>query len=349
MPVQEPTLVVLLTPGGRGAIATLLVEGPGAVEAVEAYFMPAAKRKAFGKVPLGRIVFGRWGAADGEEIVACRVAEERVELNCHGGPIAAGRITRDLRQRGCQAMSWTDWLRMRGEAEDRTLEAEAQIALAEARTPRTASILLDQVQGALRREIEAIRRTGDAARRQALLERLPLGRGLTRPWKIVLAGRPNVGKSSLINAIVGYARAIVFDQPGTTRDVVTAMSAIDGWPVELADTAGLRAAAEEIEAQGVARARQQMAEADLVLLIFDASQPFSDEDAELAAAWPAALAVFNKSDLARAAEPPDAAIMTSAVTREGIDELLRAISRRLVPNPPPPGAAVPLPVLASRV
>ena len=79
-----------------------------------------------------------------------------------------------------------------------------------------------------------------AARIREWLAWEDFGLHLTRPWNVVLAGRPNVGKSSLINALLGYTRSIVFDQPGTTRDVVTAATAIDGWPIELSDTAGLR-------------------------------------------------------------------------------------------------------------
>src|SRR4029453_3197945 len=75
----------------------------------------------------------------------------------------------------------------------------------------------------------------------AVLEFAELGQHLTAPWRVVLAGPPNVGKSSLINALAGYQRTIVSHVPGTTRDVVTTTTAIDGWPVELADTAGLRA------------------------------------------------------------------------------------------------------------
>jgi tRNA modification GTPase len=157
----------------------------------------------------------------------------------------------------------------------------------------------------------------------------------------VIAGRPNVGKSSLVNALVGYQRAIVFDQPGTTRDVVAVSTAIDGWPVELADTAGLRQAGDALEAEGIQLAENEIAAADLVLLVFDASQPLQSEDTSLLGKWPDALLVLNKSDLPAAGEHPTGAVQTSALRREGIDTLLKAISRRLVPDPPPPGIAVP--------
>ncbi len=86
----------------------------------------------------------------------------------------------------------------------------------------------------------------------AVLRWTDLGTHLATPWRVVLAGAPNVGKSSLINALLGYGRAIVFDQPGTTRDVVTADAAIEGWPITLADTAGLHDASDATESAGIA-------------------------------------------------------------------------------------------------
>jgi tRNA modification GTPase len=133
----------------------------------------------------------------------------------------------------------------------------------------------------------------------------------------------------------------VFDEPGTTRDVVTVTTAIDGWPVELADTAGLRNSADELEALGIARARKQMAAADVLLLVFDATQSWTSEDAELVAQWPKAIVIFNKCDLAQRSTDTEPGVFTSAVTRQGIDELIRRLGQRLVPNPPPPGSAVP--------
>jgi tRNA modification GTPase len=158
----------------------------------------------------------------------------------------------------------------------------------------------------------------------------------------VLAGRTNVGKSSLINALVGYRRSIVFDAPGTTRDVVTATTALEGWPVELSDTAGLRASDDPLEAEGVRRARQQMIAADCLLLVFDGGRAWCAEDDALVESWPAAIVVHNKADLAPpAAEARPAGLRTSAITADGIDKLVAAIAARLVPDVPPPGAAVP--------
>src|SRR5687768_7667456 len=100
------TCVVLITPPGRGAVATLLVDGSSAMTAVEKYLHPVARGKVLSDFACCRIVFGRWGDVAGEEIVACRTAEEQIELSCHGGRLAAERIQRDLVDAGCEAIEW---------------------------------------------------------------------------------------------------------------------------------------------------------------------------------------------------------------------------------------------------
>lgn len=338
-------IVVPLTPAGRGAIASLLVEGTGAREAVAAHFRTASGRP-LEKCPDNRPIFGHFGPESGEEVVVCLRSAESVEIHGHGGYAAVARLVELLTLSGCQRRDWRDWARQQS---DDPITADARLALADARTERTARILLDQFHGALRTAVEEIRRWlqhGEhAAARHALetlLGRAALGQHLTTPWRVVLAGPPNAGKSSLLNALVGYQRAIVHAVPGTTRDVVTATTALDGWPVELADTAGLREAMQPVEQAGIALAQQTLATADLVLLVFDGSQPWSADDAALVATHSDAILVYNKSDL-----PPDqtpsrpAGLWTSAIRSEGISSLLPTIATRLVPDPPPPGAAVP--------
>jgi tRNA modification GTPase len=180
---------------------------------------------------------------------------------------------------------------------------------------------------------------------------------LTEPFRVVLTGRPNVGKSSLINALVGFQRSIVFDQPGTTRDVVTAETAWDGWPVLLADTAGLRANAEGLEAHGIDLAHKQIEQADLVLIVLDASStsevpPVQDDVGLLPfGSHPdqrsRTITITNKIDLVlndRASEISrvQADFFVSAVTGEGLEHLITELGRQLVPNEPP--VNVPIPV-----
>ncbi len=146
-----------------------------------------------------------------------------------------------------------------------------------------------------------------------------------------------------MNALVGYERAIVFDQPGTTRDVVTALTAFSGWPVELSDTAGLHATEDPLESAGIDLAHRQVAAADCLLLVFDLSQPWTATEQKLLAAWPTATIVHNKSDLPPAYQPAISSdpIITSTITSAGLDLLTKKIVRRLVPLDPAPGDAVP--------
>ena len=344
MPETPQLQIVQLTAAGRGAVATLLVEGPQALGAVQACFQ-ANSGRPLADCDASRLVVGRFGAEPGEQIVVRRRSSRSIELHCHGGRAAVAMIEKALVERGGRAVAWRDWVR---DHHHDPITAAAGAALADARTERTAAILLDQYNGALRRAMEEIERAvarGDmqAAREQAgvLLARAEVGRHLVRPWRVVLAGRANVGKSSLINALVGYRRAIVHHVPGTTRDVVTAGAAVDGWPVELSDTAGLYAGDDAPQPSGAELAQQKLAAAELVLLVFDRSVPFSEADRALIEAWPSALVVHNKCDLAPCAGGRPPGLGASALAGRGIESLVGAIAALLVPDCLPPGAAVP--------
>jgi tRNA modification GTPase len=358
-----PNCASLLTPPGRGAVAVVAAEGPAAISAIDARFQ-AANGRPLAQQPLDRIAFGYWRDGDhAEEVILCRTNESRVEVHCHGGAAAAERILDALTAAGCRIEPWRDWAARHVAS---GLAAESELALPAAQTRRTAAILLDQHAGALAREIGAIRDdiaanclTGARPRLAELAKRISLGLHLVQPWHVALAGAPNVGKSSLLNAILGYQRAIVFDQPGTTRDVLDATTAIDGWPIRLTDGAGIRESADSLEAAGVAQARAQLAQADLVLWILDATTLAPAARGLAAAARRACnaelagreliaplLTVVNKIDLASPptsydAKETDPPTLVSAVTGAGLDELLAAIARRLVPNLPSPGEAVP--------
>jgi len=354
MSLPAATYAALLTPPGRGAVATVVVAGPHACTMLHRLFR-SARGRPLADYEIDEIAFGRW-LATGEEVVVCRRAEDRIEVHCHGGSAAAEAILTSLVGQRCRILQPAAWLR---QAQPDRLAADAVEALSRARTARTAAILLDQQTGALRRELTAILaafEAGDltkvAAGLQVLQARAAVGRHLVEPFRVVLAGPANVGKSTLINALLGFRRSIVCDQPGTTRDVVTASTAIDGWPVELADTAGLRELPEtvdgSVEKQGLTRTLAQAAAADLILLVVDAAGPWTTVENLLA--WVdasridhvAPLIACNKCDLIEA--PPanvPSGVLVSALTGAGLPELLEAISRRLVPEPPTPGAGVP--------
>ncbi len=363
-PTEQPLLVAVLTPHGRGAVATVAVVGRGAVEVVDRLFHPLTPLRLAAAAE-GRILYGRWGGEQGEEVVACRVAAEVVEVHCHGGVAASAALVQSLEACGAKAVSWQQLLRLspasaavipgqagplQNSTAARLIGAEAMEALAQCRTRKTAALLLTQAQGAMEaavRDAQAHLAQGevDAARSaiETLLAQAPVGLHLTQPWQVVLTGQPNVGKSSLLNRLLGYARAIVTDRPGTTRDTIAEGTALDGWPVTLVDTAGLREADDPLEAAGVALTQQEAAQADLVVLVFDASQPWGAADQELLERFPHALRVHNKSDLrtagGEAARP--AGLKVSALTGQGTEALAAAIAAALVPDPPPADAALP--------
>ncbi len=352
------TLVTVLTAEGRSAIAVVVVAGPNAVSAVDQHFQ-AANGRPLHQQSLGRIVYGQWGEGIGEDLVVCRRDPSTVEVHCHGGAASIAQVVSHLTAAGCEPTDWRHWLA--DQTED-LLVCEAHTALADASTLRTATILLDQYHGALRCEVTEIGQVLSSGavelgrdKLRDLLRYAELGRHLTQPWRVVIAGLPNVGKSSLINAIVGYQRAIVFDRPGTTRDVVSATTAIEGWPVKLSDTAGLHPTADELECAGIALAHVQLAEADLVVWVLDAvtveTQTTASLDELVGQQFELAgvdinrsslVVVVNKIDLFHSqASFEESTIAISALKGTGLDGLFEAIACSLVPQSPAAGAAVP--------
>ncbi|MCA9214946.1 MAG: 50S ribosome-binding GTPase [Planctomycetales bacterium] len=336
------TKAALLTPAGRGAIATVRVEGDHAVEIVESLFRSATNRK-ISEQPLGRILFGQWQstAEHHEELVVCHTEKHSVEVQCHGGVAAVDAILSSLEKSGCDVVDWPEMLITAD-----LIEREARIDLASATTERTAAILLDQLNGALSNELKTIidllrcNISESLARIERLLSNSDVGLHLVNPWRVVIAGAPNVGKSSLINAILGFERAIVFDQPGTTRDVVTGHTALDGWPIELSDTAGIRTSNDRLEMAGVEFARKQMEKADLIVHVIAANEATSASDLQIDEAKPT-ITVFNKCDLSTSGSFPDGSIQTVATTGDGVNALIQRVVETLVPCSPKDGEPIP--------
>ena len=350
--VQSVCHVVQLSPEGRGAIASILVSGPQATELVARCFN-ANSGCQLDKTRPGQMVFGHWqhtGEQLQEEVVVFRRQDQEIEIHCHGGHKATESICQTMQAVGCQLISWRQWLELTGE----TIQLQARAALADACTERTSRILLDQYNGALAAAVADILnelrcQNLDKSRQKisALLKRVELGRHLVCPWRVVLVGQTNVGKSSLVNALVGFPRSIVYDQPGTTRDALTAITAMAGWPLELIDTAGLRETNDPIEVAGIQRTRDTIETADLVLVVFDATSLWSDENKMFVESLGRSIVVINKIDLcddddtSRHRQWPLNAICTSANLGTGIDQLVVQITERLVGEPPVVGAAVP--------
>lgn len=343
-PLESSTWVGCLTPPGVGAIATLALVGPKGWPAIRTLFQ--------GRTPLppeptaGRTWHGWLGAeARDDVVISADPTRPRgwVEIHCHGGVEVVNLLLDYLGRQGIATVPWQRLLQL---GESPPLRADACIALSGALTLRTADILLGQAHGALANaltEIVAAFAEGDdqsaSSRLQALAHRAPLGRHLTRPWRMAIAGAPNVGKSSLMNALAGYQRSIVAPTAGTTRDVVSALLAFEGWPFTIADTAGIRATQDPLENAGVLRARRELDNADLCLWILDGGS---------APSWPEVtpsktIFVINKTDLPAAwnFSLANGALCISARTGQGIPELTGAVARALVPDPPKPGEAIP--------
>ena len=314
------THLTCLTPPGKAAIATLAVRGPQAWEITRELFQP--RKGALPIEPMaGSYWYGKLGREYADEVIlAVKQATPTIslELHCHGG-IEVVRLLQELyEERGVQTIGADQFVG------DPILEL-----LARAPTTRTAGILADQPDAWLAVTPNSLQR---------LEELIPLGQHLVQPWKIVIAGAPNVGKSSLLNALAGFTRSIVSPTPGTTRDVVTVNLAIDGWPVEMIDTAGIRQAPGVLEQQGIERALGAVREADLRFWLLDGSMVplYPDERS----GWHF---LINKIDLPAAWDWQNVprASLISAQTKTGLAELCELISRKLVPTPPTPGDAVP--------
>jgi len=347
-PADPTTRVAVLTPDGRGAIAAVRLWGPDAVPIASRVFRPTQGPK-LDATPPGVVRFGRAGDGPGEEVVAVVTADDppEVEVHGHGGPVAVRRLVAAFVAAGAEERRPVAWVRRAARS---AIEAEAVVDLARAPTLRAAEILLEQANGALADAVSGILKRLDGPTEGALeaLEALvslgAVGLRLTAGWKVVLSGRPNVGKSRLLNALAGYERAIVDPTPGTTRDVLTLATAVDGWPVELTDTAGRRLGGDAIEREGIGRARDTQRAADLTLLVLDRSEPLGETDQALISECPGALLVANKSDLPAAwgeADVPASVVVVSAEHGDGVAGLAGEIARRLVPSPPPPGAGLP--------
>ena len=251
------TAVALLTAPGTGAIATVEVRGPRAWELAKQLFKPAGK-PLLESPEANRFWFGTLGS---DEVVLAVTSPDAIEVHCHGGRRVVRWVIEQFTSRGCIETTRTP--RPSGDGFE---------LLQQAPTLRTASILLDQLNGAFANEVRRILALLETDPRGAAfsLHRLAelgntVGRHLVEPWKVVIAGPPNVGKSSLVNALAGYQRSVVSEVAGTTRDAVSVRAAFDGWPVELIDTAGLRDAT-GLEAEGIERrTRRKRGEPRIVL------------------------------------------------------------------------------------
>jgi len=291
-------------------------------------------------------------------------AEDVIEISCHGSPVVLQYCVRravDEGARPAEPGEFTLRAYLNGRLD--LPRAEAVRDLIESTTLYQARIAAQQVEGSVSRRIQplkaqlleliALLEAGidfadndvDIAPNEEILRRLrPVTQGLERlaisfafgklvhsGFSLAIIGRPNVGKSSLFNRLLDQDRAIVTDIPGTTRDTVSETASLAGIPVKFVDTAGIRQGQDVVETLGIARSYQAMTDADLTLVVLDASAALTPDDEVLLAKASEAgrfLAVLNKCDLPSALDYTGA-VRVSALTGQGIEELRTAIAKTI--------------------
>ncbi len=349
---QTPTIACKITGGAPSAISVIEISGRGAADWIERNWSPANGPK---ELKIDSIRYGSLGIDSevGESVIVCRTSQDCFELHCHGGRLAAQTILLLMEKSGITIATQEAWCL---ENHDDSWISQATLALIDAKTLRTTRILLDQQKGASVRALNQIDSAifhGDMPLAEQLVDDLrvwnELGLHLTAPYEILLCGPPNVGKSSLLNRLLGYQRAIVHEQAGTTRDLLSEESSIDGWPVRIKDSAGLRTATDAIEQAGVERAILASRSADLQLILVDPLQGWTSEHQQLLNLNPKkSLILETKSDLPIQKHIHYSELFgtqfqphrVSAISGDGIHELLEIISNRLVPIVPQAGQAV---------
>lgn len=369
MHASSETVVALSTPPGRGGIAVIRMSGPGALAHARQVFSASPNTLIEHRVSLfGRFVSPTSGESIDEGFFTYHKAgrsftgEDLVELSCHGSPAVVRRLLEELLAAGAVAaepgeFSYRAMLNGRIDL----AQAEGIRDLINAPTPQAARIAGEQARGALSKRLEWMReelmslvaegearlefaeepdvmaRGGAGAERIGALARETTrfidtyrqGRLLRDGARVVLAGRPNAGKSTLFNALLHTERAIVSETPGTTRDYLSERMDLRGIAVQMVDTAGLRRTDAGVEAEGVRRSRAEVDRADLVLLLVPRGEAPLDEDQSLLAALgERCLLVASKSDLKGAGAPQG--IEVSASTGNGLERLQDEIFTRLM-------------------
>jgi tRNA modification GTPase len=358
-------IAALATPPGRSALAVIRLSGTGAfavaARVVEGFQheRPRVARLATFRDAAGEpIDRGLCTVFPGPESYT---GEDLVELSCHGGLLAPAGVLAALHDAGARPAAPGEFTRravLNGKLD--LVQAEAVGDLIDAIAPAQARAALRQLDGGLSRRLAELRERlvetqgllaydidfpGEddgpvppariaaqledvAARIGRLLATAPAAERLREGALLVLAGRPNVGKSSLFNALLGAERTLVTEIPGTTRDAVEAHTDFLGWPVRLADTAGLWDAPDRIDRLGVEVSRRYLASADLVLLCVECGRPPGPDETAIAGERPTLL-VRTKADLNGGSGGDGEGLPVSAVSGEGLSELRRAAAERV--------------------
>lgn len=355
---MQDTIAAVSTPPGEGAVALIRISGPDAQAILGRIFQP--KNPVPRRATHGRITEN--GAIVDHVLVtlfhcpASYTGEDMVEIGCHGGILLAAHVLEIVLRNGARAAEpgeFTQRAFVNGKLD--LTQAEAVMDLISAKTPIAMRAAAEQLQGRLGAEVSAIRAdiletvahleawidfpdegidpaTGDLllakissciSRIERLLSTAESGRVLREGVRVAIVGRPNVGKSSLLNRLLGMERAIVSPVPGTTRDTIEESACLQGILFRLTDTAGLRETGDPVEREGVDRALRIIEQADLVLHVLDASAEFNEPELRKRE-----VLVANKCDLLPSgAQLPDNVIRVSAKSGEGFPGLVEAMIR----------------------
>jgi tRNA modification GTPase len=355
-------IAALATPPGRSALALIRLSGTGAFSVagrvVRGFTTDPPRRAnlaAFYSLDGELIDRGIYVAFPGPHSYT---GEDLVELSCHGGLQVPGRLLAALQAAGARPAAPGEFTRravLNGKLD--LVQAEAVGDLIDATAPAQATSALRQLEGGLSRRLGALREAliqveallsydidfpeedegavppariaaeieGVSTRIRHLLATAPSAERLREGALLVFAGRPNAGKSSLFNALLGSDRALVTELPGTTRDAVEAYTDFLGWPVRLADTAGLWDASNRLDRLGVEVSQRYVSSADLVLLCVEAGRPMGEDEAAIARDRPVLL-VRTKSDLTT---EPGEGLPVSVLSGEGLEPLRRFAAERM--------------------
>ena len=336
--MNSQTTFTQVTPSGRAAITTIVVRGPNAINVVADFFESASK-KILATVPVNKILFGKWQAplTTAEDLIVCLREIDVVEIHCHGGTAASESISACLQSRGCVETSWQQQTSKQYNGSAYCQDVWKLVPLTT--TLATTQIALRHATGEIDRLLDDVRHeisSGEIATAADLLKpylnTYELGRHIIDPFVVVIAGRPNAGKSSLLNTMTGVDRSIVNQQAGTTRDALQYKTMIGGWTISFWDTAGIRTDAQALEQLGIAKAEQAVATADLVIWVHDVTENWQSqvEQVERELDDTNYLLVINKTDIQQAEDDLPEHFAVSAKTGAGIDELTEKLIERLV-------------------
>lgn len=368
---MEDTISAVATAWGEGGIGIVRISGPKAKNVLERIFVPMRQRSIENrKMTYGKIIDPQDGSVV-DEVLAVYMkgphtytTEDVAEINCHGSIVA-------LRKTLALTLQWGARMAEPGEFTKRAFlngridlsQAEAVIDLIRAKTDRSFDVAMGQMEGSISREIKEIRAklmdvlvnitvnldypdedieeitygTLESQLQEIeddvdrLLSTARTGRLLREGLSVAIIGKPNVGKSSLMNRFLRESRAIVTDIPGTTRDIIEESMSLRGIPIKLIDTAGIRSTEDIIEKIGIEKSREALNQADLVIFVLDGSREISREDREIAEGIrnKKTLILINKADLTQIVTesqikqwmPESRVILTSMESGEGVKEV----------------------------